>query len=63
MRLTSLKRKINTLKIAQAFGLSASGNVQCCGDPTRTGAQVYHRNEEWIQCISLDAIDIWVEGV
>jgi len=45
MTLISLKYKINTLKIAQAVAISASGEGQGCGDPTRTGTQICHKKE------------------
>lgn len=32
------------------------------GDPTKTGTQIYHENEERRQCTSLDANEILVEG-
>lgn len=63
MRLFSLKRKSNTLKIAQTTGISASGERQGCGDPTRTGTQIYCKNEERSQCTSLGPKDILPERV
>lgn len=40
---TRLKHKMNTSKTAQATGISARGEGQGCGDPSRTETQLYHK--------------------